>query len=387
MALKTAALLALMAQCGLHVPAEAGSTLPVFRTIFADIGDEQSIDANLSTFSWHVTNIAPMDRALEMPALVLLDELGAGTDPVEGGALGMALVDHFKAARRAGPRDHALRRAEVVCGDHARRRRRGVQRQPRDVRADLPPDLRIARRQPGPRHGRPPRPAGVDRRRGARLPHHPRVAGRRAPGARRPGSAGARPRAPRGGAEAARARLDRERPAGARRRRQGTRAAGPAQGRRRAAAAPARRQARDRSRRRGRAGQGRRARRRRRLAATRHPRRRHHTLGRPVDRRDRPPAGGCASRARRRRRPGPRRRRHRRRRRAAAAGAAAGHPARDRGPRPRPARARRRRHRRAGEDRGSQRQRQAAQGGRRRSRRDRPGRARRRRAPCGSTSP
>jgi DNA mismatch repair protein MutS2 len=54
-------------------------------------------DANLSTFSWHVTNIAAMDRALEMPALVLLDELGAGTDPVEGGALGMALVDHFKA--------------------------------------------------------------------------------------------------------------------------------------------------------------------------------------------------------------------------------------------------------------------------------------------------
>ncbi len=96
-ALKTAALLALMAQCGLHIPAEAGSALPVFRTIFADIGDEQSIDANLSTFSWHVTNIAAMDRALEMPALVLLDELGAGTDPVEGGALGMALVDHFKA--------------------------------------------------------------------------------------------------------------------------------------------------------------------------------------------------------------------------------------------------------------------------------------------------
>ena len=96
-ALKTAALLALMAQCGLHIPAEAGSALPVFKTIFADIGDEQSIDANLSTFSWHVTNIAAMDRALEMPALVLLDELGAGTDPVDGGALGMALVDHFKA--------------------------------------------------------------------------------------------------------------------------------------------------------------------------------------------------------------------------------------------------------------------------------------------------
>jgi DNA mismatch repair protein MutS2 len=95
-ALKTAALLALMAQCGLHVPAEAGSALPVFRTIFADIGDEQSIDANLSTFSAHVTHIAQMDRELETPALVLLDELGAGTDPVEGGALGMAIVDHFR---------------------------------------------------------------------------------------------------------------------------------------------------------------------------------------------------------------------------------------------------------------------------------------------------
>ena len=82
-------------------------------------------------------------------------------------------------ARRAGPRDHALRRAEVVRGDHARRRRRGVQRQPRDVRADLSPDLRIARRQPGPRHGRPPRAAGVDRRRGARVPHRP--ASRRSP--------------------------------------------------------------------------------------------------------------------------------------------------------------------------------------------------------------
>ena len=96
-ALKTAALLALMAQSGLHVPAEAGSALPVFRTIFADIGDEQSIDANLSTFSAHVTHIAQMDRELETPALVLLDELGAGTDPVEGGALGMAIVDHFRA--------------------------------------------------------------------------------------------------------------------------------------------------------------------------------------------------------------------------------------------------------------------------------------------------
>jgi DNA mismatch repair protein MutS2 len=95
-ALKTAGLLALMAQAGLHVPAAGGSQVPVFRSVFADIGDEQSIAANLSTFSWHITNVVGMDRALALPALVLLDEAGAGTDPVEGGALGMAIIDHFK---------------------------------------------------------------------------------------------------------------------------------------------------------------------------------------------------------------------------------------------------------------------------------------------------
>jgi DNA mismatch repair protein MutS2 len=94
-ALKTAGLLALMAQAGLFVPA-AEARLPVFRSIFADIGDEQSIAANLSTFSWHITNIASMDRSLAMPALVLLDELGAGTDPLEGGALGVAIIEHFR---------------------------------------------------------------------------------------------------------------------------------------------------------------------------------------------------------------------------------------------------------------------------------------------------
>jgi DNA mismatch repair protein MutS2 len=106
-ALKTAGLLALMAQAGLHVPAEHGSRVPVFRSVFADIGDEQSIAANLSTFSWHVTNIVQMDRALALPALVLLDEVGAGTDPVEGGALGLAIVDQL---RRRG--------AHVVATSH-----------------------------------------------------------------------------------------------------------------------------------------------------------------------------------------------------------------------------------------------------------------------------
>ena len=100
-ALKTAGLLALMAQAGLHVPAAPGSQLPVFRSVFADIGDEQSIDANLSTFSGHVANIVAMDGQLALPALVLLDEVGAGTDPIEGGALGTAIVEHFRSRRAA----------------------------------------------------------------------------------------------------------------------------------------------------------------------------------------------------------------------------------------------------------------------------------------------
>ncbi|HEV3140783.1 MAG TPA: endonuclease MutS2 [Vicinamibacterales bacterium] len=95
-ALKTAGLLALMTQAGLRIPAADGSRVPVFRSIYADIGDEQSIDASLSTFSAHITNIASMDKSLTTPALVLLDEVGSGTDPIEGGALGVAIVDHFR---------------------------------------------------------------------------------------------------------------------------------------------------------------------------------------------------------------------------------------------------------------------------------------------------
>jgi DNA mismatch repair protein MutS2 len=95
-ALKTAGLLAAMAQAGLHVPADKGSRLPIFRSIFADIGDEQSISASLSTFSAHIAKVVSMDRDLALPSLVLLDEVGAGTDPVEGGALGTAVIDHFR---------------------------------------------------------------------------------------------------------------------------------------------------------------------------------------------------------------------------------------------------------------------------------------------------
>jgi DNA mismatch repair protein MutS2 len=95
-ALKTAGLLPLMAQTGLLVPAADGTQVPVFRSVFADIGDDQSIAASLSTFSGHIANVVAMDRALTLPALVLLDEAGGGTDPNEGGALAMATIDHFR---------------------------------------------------------------------------------------------------------------------------------------------------------------------------------------------------------------------------------------------------------------------------------------------------
>ena len=95
--LKTAGLLALMALSGLHVPARAAS-FPFYRSVLADIGDSQSLAANLSTFTAHVANISRMLELCRPPALVLLDEVGTGTDPEEGSALGVAVVDHFRRA-------------------------------------------------------------------------------------------------------------------------------------------------------------------------------------------------------------------------------------------------------------------------------------------------
>ena len=107
--LKTAGLLGLMAISGLPVPAK-DARIPFYKSILADIGDNQSLSANLSTFSSHISNIAGMMKDCTAPSLVLLDEVGTGTDPEEGSALGVAIVDYFR--RNCG--------AQVIASTHYR---------------------------------------------------------------------------------------------------------------------------------------------------------------------------------------------------------------------------------------------------------------------------
>ncbi len=159
-----------MHQAGLHVPAEAGSRLPVFRDVFADIGDEQSIAQSLSTFSSHLRSITRIVEHAGPGTLVLLDELGAGTDPTEGSALAQALLDHFIRSGALVAATTHYAEIKVYAHETAAARNASVEFDLETLSPDLPADDRAARRLPGLCHRGTARHAGGDRGRRAQPP-------------------------------------------------------------------------------------------------------------------------------------------------------------------------------------------------------------------------